>query len=60
MKIIVVNKKEEQIGLSFGLDEPQAFKTGQTITHDNQLFKIKNMKVEFPHYVFLIVKKIKS
>lgn len=59
MKIIVVNKKEEQIGSTFILQENQVFQTGQSITHDDQLFKIEGMKVEFPHYIFLFVKKIK-
>lgn len=59
MKIIVVNKKEEQIGSTFILQENQTFQTGQTITHSDTLFKIENMKIEFPHYIYLFVKKVK-
>lgn len=59
MKILVLNKKEEQIGSSFILQEDSSFETGQTIFHGGVQYKIKKIRVE-SHYVFLIVKKLES
>lgn len=60
MKIIVVNKNEEQIGSTFFLQENQVFQTGQGLVHEDQFYMIKDMKIEFPHYIYLFVKKVKS
>ncbi len=59
MKIIVVDKNMYQIGNTFGLQDGKSYECGQIIAHDDCLYKIKSIKVEYSHYIYLIVKPVK-